>query len=325
VGGGEGENPINEDIVLVKDCCRGAELKIGEYMFAAWSERGIYTTLPLRLVTLDEDLNARRDTILIHEGNWHYVHPNRSGDRLLLVKSNFFGVSVGALYEYNVPLGTLRLLRDSTVNVSSAVYWPGDEDRLVYYSYGQMQGTTPLGEGAGYYVLDLTTGADSLLVGHLSSGGLREMVNGFDLSPDGRTLLYPNVRAPRTGFLPPQAVAYDLETGNLDTLAVSFDQSWVRIGLWLRYSPNGRQILYCSYPTGATGHITNDDSQVGLIDRATLARRILDVNTTPGGRSVQLAPTWSPSGRHIAYGSGKLFEHEGAKGRYSLYILKDVR
>lgn len=210
-------------------------------------------------------------------------------------------------------------LRDSTYNISSAVYWHGDDNRIIYYSYGNEQGLE-----AGYYLLDKTTGEDSLLYAHRSPLGAGEMLNGFDLSPDNRKLLIPDIRAsweePRT----PQIIEYDLHTRQVDTLHIAFDLSFVRIGLWLRYSPDGSKILYCNFPFGSFTPLTNDDSEVGIIEGATRQKRVLDVNTHAGYRSVQLAPTWSPDGRHIIYGSAPLVMPSGFKGTYSLYVLKNI-
>jgi len=40
-------------------------------------------------------------------------------------------------------------------------------------------------------------------------------------------------------------------------------------------------------------------------------------------RSVNVFPNWSPNSKHIVYGSGKL-SRESARGRYQLFILKNV-
>ena len=125
---------------------------------------------------------------------------------------------------------------------------------------------------------------------------------------------------------PPQIVAYDPETQTADTLDVDFDGRQGRIGLWLRYSPDGGQILYSNFPEGVYTHGVPGPSEVGVIDLSSGAKRVLDVNTNPYGTSVPLAPTWSPNGRHIVYGSaaGPVEEPPGAKGDFSLYVLKNV-
>ncbi|MEP0971274.1 MAG: hypothetical protein ABJH91_05230, partial [Balneola sp.] len=213
------------------------------------------------------------------------------------------------------------LLRDSTYNISTAVYFHEDDSKLVYYSYGNENGLE-----AGYYLHDkTTTNSDNLLLAHRAEIGPSETLNGFDLSPDNTKLLYPNIRASFTdGPQTPQIIEYDLQTQQADTFKVPFDLSFIRIGLWLRYSPDGSRILYCQFPLNPFG-TANDDSEIGIIELPSRTKRILDVNTNPSGtqRSVQVAPTWSPDGQHIIYGSGELVPR-GSAAFYSLYLLKNI-
>lgn len=323
-------DPINPDIVQAKSAQES--LRAPTYFMAAWRENGVFSTSPIRKLTMGPDFkvhevreiywNDIRDELSSTFAFGSYLEATQAGTKLLIVKSNYGAVSAGALYEYETASSELRLLRDSTYNISSAVYVPGsDGSKLVYYSYGQ-----PLGEGAGYYRLDRDTGTDSLLLEHISPVGPDEMLNGFDLSPDGSTLLVPAVRATPSRARPPQIVEYNLETQTADTLDVHFEVGRGRIGLWLRYSPDGRQILYSNFPVGVYTHRVSAPSEVGLIEMPAEEKRVLDVNTNQYGSSVQLAPTWSPNGRHIVYGSaaGPVEEPPGAKGDFSLYVLKNV-
>jgi len=134
------------------------------------------------------------------------------------------------------------------------------------------------------------------------------------------------VRATPSQARPPQIVAYDLQAQTADTLDVDFDVGQGRIGLWLRYSPDGSQILYSNFPEGVYTSRVPGPSEVGLIELPAEEKQVLDVNTNRGGTSVQLAPTWSPDEQHILYGSapGPAEEPPGAKGSYSLYVLKNV-
>jgi len=330
--GPDGGDGINSDIVQVKDCCGDLDKIAETYFMAAWRNDGIFSTSPIRKLTMGPNFKVRniketywneiRDELSDYFGFGSYLGVNQAGTKLLIVKTKNGAVSMGALYEYKLASSELRLLRDSTYNISSAVHWPGSSGtKLVYYSYGQ-----PIGEGAGYYLLNTQTGADSLLLEHFSPTGPDEMLNGFDLSPDGRTLLVPNVRATSSQARPPQIVAYDLQAQTADTLAVDFTGERGRIGLWLRYSPDGSQILYSNFPEGVYTSRVSGPSEVGLIEMPEEEKQVLDVNTNPDGSSVQLAPTWSPDGQHILYGSapGPAEEPPGAKGDFSLYVLKNV-
>lgn len=149
------------------------------------------------------------------------------------------------------------------------------------------------------------------------------MLHGFDLSPDGRTLLIPDVRASISTPRMSRIVEYDLQAQSADTLETD-GESLIVDGLWLCYSPNGRQILYCDFPFNAYTHTANQPSEVGVIERSTGAKRVLGVNTDPGSQSVQLAPTQRPAGRDVVYGSAPLTLPRGAVGPYSLYVRQDV-
>lgn len=70
-----------------------------------------------------------------------------------------------------------------------------------------------------------------------------------------------------------------MESKEIDTLKLSFDLSWDRICLWLRYNKTGKKVLYSCFPIGSGYYSPGDDSEVGIIDRSTLKKTILDVNT----------------------------------------------
>jgi hypothetical protein len=215
-------------------------------------------------------------------------------------------------------------LRDSTRTVSSATYLTrgplGGSTHVLYYSYGDLAryGGPALGTGTpGYYLLDPDTGTDSLVVAHETALGPREVVNGFDVSPDGERLLYPLHFEGRT----PRLVERDLVTGAADTLDLGFAHQL----LWVRYHPTRvATVLYGNYPEGAGGASVADFSEIGVLDLGTGARRALDTNTEDGRRSLDVFPTWSPDGRHVVYGSGPIDEERGARGHSSLYALTNV-
>ncbi len=302
---------IDPRIVLVKSCCVG--IIGGDYRMGVWSGNTIYTIAPLRRLTLTPDFQVSEDSLLVLLGNYQCLATNRSGTRLLLVASRYTDVSVGALIEMDPGTQEVRPLRDSSWNISSAVYLPGDSS-CVYYSYG---GGAPY-RAPGYYYLSLTSNDDNLVMEHLSEIGPSEVTNGFDVRADGQKLLVPINYAAQ----PPKIVEVDLLTHTLDTLHLDFDRQM----LWLRYNPVCNQILFCNYARGSGGSTVWDDSRIGVIDRATLSRRDLNVNPDALSISVSIFPNWSPSGKHIVYGSavGPLVEPPGSKGPYSLYILKDV-
>ncbi len=321
------QDQINKNIILIKNCCKVGELH-GDFHMGIVSDNRIYFVgAGIGYFDITKGFQVVSDSVFMPEnidslhGHYKltYISSLDTDQNFLLVLSLYGDISNGALYEYNTASNRIVLLRDTTYNISSAIYWHGDDNKLVYYSYGKDKGLQ-----AGYYLYNKTTNKDSLLLVYESPAGSSEMLNGFDLSPDNTRLLIPLVQATPLTIHPPLVGIYDLQTQMMDTLNVHFDQSFDREGLWLRYSSDGSKILYCNFPHGAYSYTTNDDSQVGIIEMPSQTKRVLNVNTYTGGRSVQLAPTWGSNDQNIVYGSAPLAMPSGAKGTYSLYVLKNV-
>lgn len=314
---GTEKHPINDQIVLLKNCCTGFygfDLRMGAYL-----DNKIYYLGWLGFIELDDSFHVVRDSFLLdvtfsdnrQTGFMTYLTANN--DEMLIVISQYIDVSIGALYRYEPASNTAFLLRDSSYNISSAVYLENNE-HCVYYSYGnQSPNIEP-----GYYLLDLASLSDSLMFPYSSEEGPLETVNGFDVRPDEKKLLIP-LHFPTQR---PIIIEYDLTTQEVDTLNVQLPNKQF---VWLRYDSSGGQILYSSYPGGVGGDTVWDDSEIGIINRSTLTKRVLDANTNPHGHSLNVFPNWSLDNKHIIYGSAPLSdEPPGSKGRFSLYLLKNV-
>jgi hypothetical protein len=302
---------INENIdTLLYENMYGIMNVYSSYWF---DNNRVYTSHRLGYYQLNSNLKIIQDSLV----EMHYynliVSALSDGNKYLFIKS-IYDVSIGPLCEYNTNNNHIEMLIDSTENVSSAVYYR-TTDQIIYYSYGN-----PIGVNPGYYLFNKVTNEKILLLEYISDVGPAEFINGFDVHPREDIIIIPVVRM---GYSP-LVVEYNFNTKTSDTLQVNFDFSINRICLWLRYNKTGDQILYSNYPRGAGGHTTNDDSEVGILDRKTLTKRILDVNTAyKTGLSVNIFPNWSPDEKHIIYSSAPV-SYEGAKGLYGVYILKNV-
>lgn len=293
------------------------------FYMAVWKGNRIFPIQGLSKFVLDAEYNVLKDTLLeasIKWGDWTYIDANSLGSKLLLVARTYVnGTFSGSLYEYDVNSGQLQLLYARSRNIASARYYPQDETKIIYYTFGDSLNTIC----PGYYLRTNASHMDSLLFPYLSSAGGWETLHGFDIHPSENTLLIPisrsvgqfNLAAPKLGIV-------SLDNQKLDTLDISFDMSFIRTGLYVRYNHSGSKILYCCFPENAYGYVTNDNSEVGIIDASTLTKKILNVDTY--GKelgSVQLAPNWSPDENAIVFGSGQVIS-SGQAGRRHLYIFK---
>jgi hypothetical protein len=314
----DGGTPPSSEVILVRPFDDSVHPSIsGSYKLGIWTGNTIYCVSPFRQLTLDQNIRVVRDTILDKYAGYRFLSADNDGGRLLAVRSQYYDVITGALFELDTRTWSRRSLRDSTYNISTACYAFSDSG-IIYYSYGNSATNVQ----AGYYLLDPLTLQDSLLLAFESPTGNYEAANGFDVSNDSRKLTFPL----HSWTQPPKILEYELRTGTLDTLPVSFQKQF----LWLRYDPTGTKIVYSNYPRGSGGHSVADTSEVGVVDLRTMGKRVLAVSPWPTTEfylgSVSLFPDWSPDGKNICYGNtrGPHYEPPGAIGSYSLYVLTNA-
>ena len=77
---------------------------------------------------------------------------------------------------------------------------------------------------------------------------------------------------------------------------ITFDD---RVNWFPHPSPDGRSVLYLSYPAGTLGHPANLDIELRLIDLATGSVR--NLAALFGGQGTINVPCWSPDSRRVAY------------------------
>jgi len=328
---------LNPNIIRILDCCQYPAPSIwagGHFIFATWKTKNtIYVNRRLRKIEIDERFSVISDyryfehllgidTLTIDELNrFNRKFPDQSmnlsnsEDKLLCIYSNYSDVSIGGMYEFDVNSTDTTQLLDTLYNVGAANYFR-DDNHIIYYSYGKPHGTN-----AGYYLFDKTSKKSELIFQHLSEIGEGEVINGFDIHPTQNKLLIPVVYKSKS----PLILEYDMDSHKIDTLNVTFDVKTGRICLWLRYDKTGNQILYCSYPRGVLGDFGWTDTEIGILDRNTLSKRVLDANPDKNTKAIGIFPSWSPDNKHILFSSAALDEHHQAIGTYSLYILKNVK
>ena len=285
---------------------------------AVWFDSVIYCSEPIVSLVLDDSLRVIKATEVEDYGPL-FMRLNTRGDHVLSVASAYPDVSMGWLEDDDLLTGTYLTL-DSGKNNSSAVYVPGT-DNIIYYSYGSYSSTNTTPTDAGYYLLDRSSGTKTLILHHISSLGPAETVNGFDISPDGKKLLVPSTGYNRM----PLVIEYNLTSHESDTLKVPFNTSYDRWALWLRYNHDGSKILYSSYPINSIQGEANDSSEVGIIDRITLSKQVLNVNPLYGFPTVCVFPEWSPDETEIVYCVGGMTgDPVGYVNISSLFILKTL-
>ncbi len=307
-------NVVSPNVEYFNNTFRDSELAAPTC--AVWTGNRIYCSAwPLLSIDINDSLEIIKDSeISVFEPLTMSI--DSSGKRLLFGPSSSSGFPIGRLFEYQLSTGNLEVL-DSGGNNSCGVYVPGTEN-IIYYTYGSYSDTNTNPADAGYYLFDRATGQKTFLLHHFSDLGPGEVVNGFDISPDGKKLLIPSVDYYRM----PRIVEYDLTTHASDTLRVPFNTSYCRWLLWLRYSHDGTKILYSNYPYGPS----NDSSEVGIIDRVTLQKQVLYVNPVTTFPWVCVYPEWSPDDTQIVYTAGILdYEPAGYVGIGSLCFLRTLR
>lgn len=289
-----------------------------------WSGNRIYCAPPIRVFTLDSARIVLKDSIIDKEkdsiwwAEWSLAL-NARQDRLLGISSHYNDVSAGWLVELDLLKNGEHRIIDSGLFNSSALYIPRT-DSIIYYSYGNYSDSNRKPANAGYNIRD-PAGNKSLILHYISSLGLDEVMNGFDVTPDGKKLLLGSTAQER----PPLLIEYDLQAHSFDTL-FKFSSPARRPNLWVRYSHDAKRVLYCNFGLDPFYGPT-DTSEVGIITLSDRSKRVLTVcEGTNCKNRIYLFPQWSPDDSTIVYLTTQVAtEPPGAVGAYWLEILKKLR
>jgi Tol biopolymer transport system component len=117
--------------------------------------------------------------------------------------------------------------------------------------------------------------------------------DGADFSADGEFIWF---NSEREGEYPGHAQIFRMRTDGTQLTRVTHDD---RVNWFPHPSPDGRHVLYLSYPRGTTGHPPNLDVELRLISLASGEERTID--SFLGGQGTTNVPGWSPDGRRVAY------------------------
>jgi TolB protein len=137
------------------------------------------------------------------------------------------------------------------------------------------------------WLLDLASGAERLL------GNGYSPADGPDFSPDGHSVYFNSeVASSVEGHA--QLFRHDLRDGSVEQLT-----SDERVNWFPHPSPDGRRLVYLSYPPGTVGHPPDLPVELRLIDLPGGVPRPLVA--LPGGQGTINVPSWAPNGSRLAY------------------------
>lgn len=117
--------------------------------------------------------------------------------------------------------------------------------------------------------------------------------DGAEFSADGESIWFNSERA---GEYPGHAQLFRMRTDGTQLTRVTHDD---RVNWFPHPSPDGRHVLYLSYPTGTTGHPPNLEVELRLLSLSSGEATTID--SFLGGQGTTNVPGWSPDGRRVAY------------------------
>lgn len=118
-------------------------------------------------------------------------------------------------------------------------------------------------------------------------------VDGPEFSPDGQWIYF---NAEQAGALPGHAQLVRIRPDGTGLEQLTFDE---RVNWFPHPSPDGRDVVYLSYPPGTTGHPADCDVIVRLLDLGN--RTIRDIDRFLGGQGTINVPSWAPDSSAFAY------------------------
>ncbi len=303
----------------------GTALEEGVFHTNLWKGHRIYSVNPLRYYDFDDSFKLIHDSVLLFDNT--NTSPIIAGilsmsfnpDKTQLLTVKYNRNNSGGLQLIDLASLLITQLLDTSNNISTARYL--SDDSILYYSYGSYSPSNVNPSDAGYYLYVRSKNSKQLLLRHISDLGPRELRNGFDIHPDHSRLLIPSGGYNRS----PIVFEFNFTTKKQDTLPVTFTVNDSRWCLFLRYNHDGSKILYSSYPPSSFGQTAYEDSEVGIIDRVSLLKTVLDTDPyEPKISAICLFPEWSPDENSIVYGSNSISRDGRLSTTFRPTILKSI-
>jgi TolB protein len=277
----------------------------------------LYSTL--KTIAINND--ARTASVIL-TGKGHMEAPNWSRDGKTLIFNRD-----GKLWTVPVTESEGSLTDATPINIGDATDCTGSHGLSPDGNWIAMTCTTPDHPGRRVYIVPTTGGAPRMVT---------ENPNSYfhSWSPDGKTILFTrpnhggggNIYSISADGGPETALTTG--TGLSDDPDFSADGQWVyfnsdRAGgmqIWRMHpdgshpeqvtfddkrnwtahpSPDGKSVLFLSYPSDVTGHPANKDVTLRILDTAT--GKIRNLVQIIGGSGTDNVPNWAPDGAHFAF------------------------
>jgi Tol biopolymer transport system component len=117
--------------------------------------------------------------------------------------------------------------------------------------------------------------------------------DGPEYSPDGAWIYFSSERAAK---IPGHAQCFRMRPDGTGIEQLTDDE---RVNWFPHVSPDGRSIVYLSYPPGTTGHPPNRDVILRFMEPDGSGRR--DIAAFLGGQGTINVNSWAPDSRHFAF------------------------
>ena len=117
--------------------------------------------------------------------------------------------------------------------------------------------------------------------------------DGPEYSPDGRWIYFSSERAAK---VPGHAQCFRMRIDGTGIEQLTFDE---RVNWFPHVSPDGRSIVFISYPPGTTGHPPNKDVILRFMGADGSGRR--DIDSFLGGQGTINVNSWAPDSRRFAF------------------------